>query len=49
MVVHDYLKQESLQHTVLGPFSTQDMKHLNIHISKFGVIPKNIHQANGGL
>ena len=40
MVVHDYLKQESLQHNVLGPFSPQDMKHLNIHISKFGVIPK---------
>ena len=39
-VVTDYLKQESLQQTVLGPFVRQDLQHLKIHVSKFGVIPK---------
>ena len=33
MVAHNYLKQESLQHTILGPFSPQDMKHLKLDIS----------------
>ena len=39
-VIQDYLEQESSQQTNLGPFCPQDMKHLSIHTSKFGVIPK---------
>lgn len=39
-VVKNYLSQEALQQAVLGPFAQQDIKHLGIHVSKFGVIPK---------
>ena len=39
-VIQDYLKQESQQHTILGPFLPQDIQHLGVHTSKFGVLPK---------
>ena len=39
-VVEKYLRQEAVQQAVLGPFAQQDIRHLGIHISKFGVIPK---------
>ena len=39
-VVKNYLRQELLQKAVLGPFAQQDIKHLEIHVSEFGIIPK---------
>ena len=39
-IVQDYLTQESIHKTLLGPFLPQDIQHLGVHTSKCGVIPK---------
>ena len=44
-VIDDYLYTELAKGRVAGPFSSPPLPHL--HISRFGVIPKNTSQANG--
>ena len=44
-VIDDYLSTELAKGGVASPFSSPPLPHL--HISHFGVIPKNTSQANG--
>ena len=39
-VVREYLLQECQNGTILDPFDPQDLAHLAVHTSKFGVFPK---------
>ena len=44
-VIDDYLHRELAKGRIAGPFSSPLLPRL--HISRFGVIPKNTSQANG--